>query len=151
MAWWVTTCDKCRERNDEEKKQFRQHLFEQVHFDGYLLYLDDEPLGWCQVLQRDRLKKLVKQYKLKVDPDVWAVTCFVIEPTHRNQGLAGYLLEEVISDLKKQGIKRVQAFPKKCAGSEPGEHWTGPERMYLAAGFEVEKLLEKGSILLLEF
>ena len=49
------------------------------------------------------------------------------------------MLDAVLTELRALGIERVEAFPKRSEGEDPGEFWTGPESMYLAAGFRVER------------
>lgn len=136
VAWWVPTWDGWGERTAAQNRALRDELFARGEHDGYLVYVDGQPVGWCQVGPRDRLTKLRAQFGLEPDPGAWAVTCFVIAPTHRRRGVASFLLQEVLSDLSRQGVPRVEAFPKR--GTEgPGGLWTGPEAMYRAAGFEV--------------
>jgi len=138
-AWWVPTWEGWTKRSDDENRQFRLDLFTKGEFDGYILYVENKPAGWCQVGQRDRLTKLIKQYKLEPNPEVWAITCFVIKPEYRNNGLAVYMLKVILEDLKARGVKLVQAFPKRTDSNKPGEHWKGPERMYVSIGFTVER------------
>lgn len=137
VAWWVPTWDGWGERTAEQNRQMREELCDRGEYDGYLLYVDEAPVGWCQAGRRDRLEKLVRQYRLTPDPDAWAITCFQIAPTHRKQGLAGYLLAGALDNLRRRGVRRVEAFPKCGAGLEAGDLWTGPESLYRAAGFTV--------------
>ncbi|HEX2897373.1 MAG TPA: GNAT family N-acetyltransferase, partial [candidate division Zixibacteria bacterium] len=113
--------------------------FNKGEFDGYLLYVEGQPAGWCQAGRRDRLVKLVNQYQLQANPEVWAITCFVIRPEYRKQGCATCLLEVILEDLKRLNVKQVQAFPKRAGYLTPGEHWKGPIEMYLSVGFKVER------------
>jgi len=138
-AWWHPTWEGWTERKDEQNLAFRQELFNKGEYDGYLLYVEDQPAGWCQTGRRDRLSKLVSQYQLQPNPEAWAITCFVIRPEYRKQGCATYLLKVILEDLQKQNVKQVQAFPKQAGYLSPGEHWKGPIDMYLSVGFKVER------------
>ena len=138
-AWWVPTWDGWGDRTAEENHRLRDELFARREYDGYLLYVEGEPVGWCQVGRRDRLEKLVRQFERPPDPDVYAVTCFFIAPGRRRRGLARFLLAEVIRDLGAWGVDRVEAYPKRGEGLDAGELWTGPEALFTAAGFEVVK------------
>ena len=137
VAWWTPTWDDWPDRSAADNRALRDQLFTQGHYDGYLTYDDtDTPIGWAQVGPRDRLAKLLSQYKLDPEPEAWAITCFNIAPAHRRSGVARALLKHVIADLAGQGITRLQAFPRR--GTEPdndGALWTGPESLYLDAGF----------------
>jgi len=137
VAWWVPTWEGWGERTAEENLRLREALFDRGEYDGYLLYADGAPAGWCQAGPRDRLEKLVRQYGLSPDPEAWALTCFLMAPPFRRRGLATDLLSEVVRDLRRRGVPRVQAFPKRGQNLEPDDLWTGPESVFLSAGFAV--------------
>lgn len=137
-AWWVPTWEGWGERSAEENRALREALFDRGEFDGYLLYEDGVPVGWCQAGPRDRLAKLVAQFGLPPDPGTWAVTCFVVPPAWRRKGHAARLLRDALTDMKARGVRRVEAFPRRGVDLEPGALWNGPEAMFLAAGFRVE-------------
>ncbi len=139
VAWWVPTWEKWSERNPMQNRQLREKLFDRGEYDGYLLYVNDYPAGWCQCGQRDRLTKLVKSYKLEPDPSVWAMTCFVISPKYRDIGLCHYFVAEIIKDSKKRGVKKIQGFPRRGENLPFGDVWTGPEAIFIRAGFALEK------------
>jgi len=138
-AWWHPTWDGWTDRTDKQNRQFRKELLEKGEYDGYILYADDNPAGWCQVGQRDRLIKLIKQYNLEPNPKIWAITCFVIRPEFRRKGLATYLLKAILEDLKSRGVKTVEAYPRTTESNEPGEHWKGPEKMYFELDFKLKR------------
>jgi len=50
VAWHVPTWDGWGERSAEQNRQLRHDLFAQGIFDGFLLYKDGGPIGWCQLL-----------------------------------------------------------------------------------------------------
>lgn len=139
VAWWVPVWDGWGDRTEGENRALRTKLFESCCFDGYLLYADSKPMGWCQVIRRDSLPKLVKQFGLSPDAQAWAVTCFFIARGSRRRGLARFLLDEIIKDLKKRKVKRLEAFPRHGETMDEDDLWTGPEQMYIDAGFEYEK------------
>lgn len=135
VAWWVPTWDGWSDRTAVQNRLLRQQLFDHGEFDGYLYYDDKTPIGWCQVGPRDRLQKLVKQFALSPDPDVWAITCFLVLPSHRRKGMARSMLEAVLEDLKSRAVTRVQAFPKQTESEDPLEHWCGPVQLFQEVGF----------------
>jgi GNAT superfamily N-acetyltransferase len=138
-AWWVPSWEGWGDRTAAENHTLRQGLFNQGEYDGYILYVDGEPAGWCQCGQRDRLTKLVHQFDLSPDPMVWAITCFLLNPNYRGQGLALVLLRAVLQDLKRLGVQRVQGFPRRGTDLSAGEVWTGPEPLFQRAGFTIER------------
>ncbi|OFZ52075.1 MAG: hypothetical protein A2381_06095 [Bdellovibrionales bacterium RIFOXYB1_FULL_37_110] len=139
VAWWLPTWDGWDQRSAEDNREFRNSLFEQSEFDGYLLYLDEKPIGWCQCGRRDRFSKLVTQSKLDPSPETWAITCLVIIPAYRKKGFAHIFLKDILTDLENKGIKHVQGFPKCGQTLSDGEAWTGPESLFVKAGFVVER------------
>jgi GNAT superfamily N-acetyltransferase len=110
-------------------------LCEAGEYDGYLLYVDGDPVAWCQVGPRDRLQKLVAQFELSPSPATWAITCFLVAPGFRRRGLASHFLQQVIADLRHRGVRRVEAFPKRGRSLSEGDLWSGPEAMFRRAGF----------------
>lgn len=135
-AWWVPSWDGWKERTAEQNLRLREQLHEGGEYDGYLLYSDGRPIGWIQVGRRDRLEKLVQQFKLEPDPDTWAITCFYIQPDYRGKGMASFLLRQVLANLKRKKVKRVEVFPKRNP-QDIHDMWNGPESMFARAGFTV--------------
>ncbi len=131
----MPTWDGWGERTAAENGALREALCEAGEYDGYLAYDGDAPVGWCQVGPRDRLEKLVRQLGLTPDPATWAVTCFLVAPSHRGTGVARALLRHALDDLRANGVARVEAYPR--GGEELGDEdvWTGPAGLYLGEGF----------------
>ncbi len=146
VAWWVPTWDGWDRRTEDENRAMRDGLFDEGQYDGYLLYVDDAPAGWCQCGPRDRLGKLCSQYGLEPDPETWAVTCFMLAPEARGQGLCHRLLAAVLDDLEARGARHVQGFPRRGGSGDAGDEWTGPESLFVRAGFQVEREGSRGAI-----
>lgn len=139
VAWWIPTWKGWEQRTSEENRKMREQLFDVGHYDGYLMYNDKKPIGWCQVGPRDRLDKLCDEYMLPSDHDAWAITCFIIAPEFREIGLGYYMLWEILKDLKQRGVKYVQAFPRRGKDLEAEELWAGPESYFKKAEFTLER------------
>jgi GNAT superfamily N-acetyltransferase len=137
VAWWVPTWDGWGERSADENRALRQSLFDGGEDDGYLLHAEGEPVGWCQVGPRDRLAKLVAEYRLTPEPDVWAATCLLLVPQVRGRGWARLLLEEIIRDLPNRGAAALEAYPRRGDDLPAEAIWTGPESLFLSLGFEM--------------
>jgi GNAT superfamily N-acetyltransferase len=136
VAWWVATWDGWGERTAAENIAFRETLCDDGEYDGLLAYDGDDPVGWCQLGQRDRLAKLVMQLELTPDPDVWAVTCFLVAPARRREGIAHLLLRAAIEEARTAGASRLEGYPRHGL-REDEDLWTGPPWLFSAAGFEV--------------
>jgi ribosomal protein S18 acetylase RimI-like enzyme len=137
VAWWAPTWEGWGDRSAAENHLLRNSLCDRGEYDGYLLYVDDIPAGWCQAGPRDRLVKLARQFDLAPDPATWAITCFQVAPAYRRRGLASFLLGETLRDMRARGVRRVEAFPKRGADLQTDDLWNGPEAMFRAAGFAV--------------
>ena len=147
VAWWVSTWDGWGERTDAQNREFREELFARGEDDGYVLYVDGEPAGWCQCGPRDRLAKLVAAYGLQPDPRAWAITCFVIRPAFREHGHALTLLRGVVADLGRRGVVYVQGFPRAGDRLEPGEAWRGTVSLFAQAGSELDRETAGGPVM----
>jgi GNAT superfamily N-acetyltransferase len=146
-AWYVPTWEGFGERTAEENRSLRSELFSKGAYDGYLVYIEGVPAGWVQAGPRDRLPKLLGQFSLSPDPQVWAITCMALAPQHQGMGLAHEILRLILQDLRDQKVKCVQAFPKASEGLSKEEIWTGPLATYLRAGFVVVKQDERRPVL----
>jgi GNAT superfamily N-acetyltransferase len=136
VAWWVPTWDGWGDRTVEENAALRESLCDGGEYDGMLAFDGDRPVGWCQVGPRDRLRKLVDQLELEPDASVWAVTCFVVAPSHRRRGVAASLLAGAVDAAREAGAARIEGYPRAGDDLEDGEVWTGPAALFAAAGFE---------------
>lgn len=133
--WWYTGQKDWNERTEEDGRAQREDLLSRRISDGYLLYLEGEPVGWCQVYPRDHLPRLVDTYHFKADDSVWCISCFLLIPQVRGKGLAHVFLAKVLGELRKMGVKTVQTFPLSKEGACAEDNWTGPEAIFRQAGF----------------
>lgn len=135
--WWVASSEGWDDRTEQEAIVQREGLFTKGISDGYLLYVDQKPVGWCQVYQRDLLPNLVNKFGFEPDADIWCIGCFMLVPQVRGKGLARRFLALILFDLQDRGIKKVQAYPKMQIGLSANEVWTGPTSLYQKAGFSM--------------
>ena len=71
------------------------------------------------------------------DPEVWAVTCFVVRRDHRGTGLNHRLLAAAVDHAREQGARVVEAYPYDTAiGTHAAnELYRGILSVFEAAGF----------------
>lgn len=139
MAWWMPSWDGWNDRTCEQNREAREELFSRNEFDGYLLYVGDEPQGWCQVGSRDRFSNLLRVYRLDPDPTMWSITCFLLNPAFKGKGYAHRFLKLILEALKREGITKVQAFPHLGENLSSEDVWPGPLAIYEKAGFSTVK------------
>lgn len=139
VAWHEPTWDGWTERPAAANRALREQLLRDRRYDGYLLYDDGQPVGWCQCAPLAWFPKMIAQFDLHDEPaSTHVIGCLEILPAHRKRGLSRVLLRGVLEDLKSRGIERVLALPR-AGKREDGEVWTGPLSLYSSCGFSPEK------------
>lgn len=126
-----------------EKRRQAAHAYVQNSIiQGYLAYINGQPIGWCNVnTKADCLKCCSWRMFMKdipVDPkeNVKSVFCFVIAPQYQRQGIASMLLRRAIEDAEKTGGDAIEAYPNKGFISIASD-FMGPASMYEKYGFDI--------------
>jgi len=111
---------------------------------GYLAYLDNNPIGWCNANIRLNYQRLLKYYDLIDNPSdkVCSIVCFVIYPDYRRKGIAQKLLEQICIDYAKNDYDYIEAFPGKGELSCE-RHYKGPLELYQKFDFKIVKELDE--------
>jgi GNAT superfamily N-acetyltransferase len=111
---------------------------------GVLAYAADEPIGWCQVAPKPELARLLHSPssaapKGSDDPaGLWAITCFVVPPGQRRQGVAHELLAGAVRHAEVHGAAVVEGYPVDVAARDrvsSAELFHGTLSLFLAADF----------------
>jgi ribosomal protein S18 acetylase RimI-like enzyme len=79
--------------------------------------------------------KLFYTSKLRVPRNGWAITCIAIQSSYRGKGLATRLVRNVMRDLKRRGVKTIDAYPLKTTRSW-NQVAAGPVGLFEKCGFE---------------
>jgi len=145
-AWWTDTWEEFQSNTPEQNRALREGLFDRGEYDGYVAYVNGAPAAWMQVGRRDRLAKVAAGFELEPDPDVWATTCFLVLEPFRGQGLGREFLRQVLADLTSRGVNAVEGYPRHGTGHEASDLWSGPESLYVEAGFTEVKRGPKRSV-----
>lgn len=146
---------------ETDRKSRRALLVEQVgSLDpprGLVAMAGDEPVGWCGVEPRTRLRhvlatRLVSKNSLfpPDDPDVWCVYCLLVPPAHRRSGVATLLLTEAIAHARSHGAHAVEGLPFDTSqrdGVLPQGYSTGSLDMFERQGFTAVAALPSGRTL----
>ncbi|MFB6398138.1 GNAT family N-acetyltransferase [Polymorphospora lycopeni] len=112
---------------------------------GLVGYVDGEPVGWVAVEPRTAYPKLRTsripwsgRAEDRDDPDVWAVTCFVVRKGWRGRGLTYLLARATVGFARDRGARALEAYPMI---TEPGREITwgelhvGARQVFEDAGF----------------
>jgi len=118
-----------------------EKLIKEKSLNGYLAYVDDTPIGWCNAAAKESFRQFDMFDKNREAfirngsmSKIKSVMCFVIAPEYRNKGVATSLLERVITDAKAEGFTVVEGYPRK---QDERYEWDfiGPIRLYEKTGF----------------
>ena len=101
---------------------------------GWLAYANGLAIGWCNAGPRHFIEGLFDKPEPLADR-IGAISCFVIAPSFRGQGVATRLLAAACDGLRERGFDWAEAYPRTGAASAAENHY-GPLAMYRAAGFE---------------
>ena len=126
-----------------ERRAQMLELFERGEAFGYLAYVDGRPVGWVNASKRSEqaLYRLGEEAD-PADDTIAAVSCFVIAPPYRRHGLAGRLLDAVVSDAPNRGVEWIEAYPFHDGVAESeGTNFHGPLSLFEARGFEALRKL----------
>lgn len=124
-------------RTGEQNREAAQAAIVSGSMQGYLAYLDGQPVGWCHADAKNcfplyrNVPHAAEQSELA---QTGAIVCFLVAPDYRGQGIGQQLLESVCAGFKKDGYKYVEGYPNKAAATA-GENHHGPLEMYTNYGF----------------
>ena len=101
---------------------------------GLLAFVDEIPVGWCQLTPREDLPWLVKNGygNFNSGSNVWCISCFYIKPGYRGKGITLALIRFSIDYAKKAGADLLEAYPRKSPHS-----FTGNPSTFSRAGFKI--------------
>lgn len=74
-----------------------------------------KPIGFIQFgpIAEFQTAQLFYQDRLPIPKGGWCITCVAIQTDYRRKGLATRLVRNVLRDLKRRGMKTVDAYPVK--------------------------------------
>jgi GNAT superfamily N-acetyltransferase len=136
---WTEKLEAERSRCPEyEQKCFKRELakayIQKGLLQGYLAYVENKVVGWCNANNRANYDRLSKKNR----PDLWAdhteneqvksIVCFIVSPDMRGIGIAGSLLKAVCEDAVVNGFSYVEAYP--AIGKFNQLNYHGPFSMY---------------------
>ena len=110
---------------------------------GVIVYLKNEPVGWCQYGPREELpradhsRKYVEPASADKKEKLWRITCFVVDKDQRKRGVASAALKATLESIEKKGGGIVEAFPVSKTDQGPGYMYTGRVSMFKKLGFKI--------------
>ncbi len=144
--WFTITADEWEARTPAQMEQgLCNRVRDRAPSPGLIAYLDDEPAGWCAVEARPAYRRLTDLAVAaasglpREDPDIWAITCFVVRPGYRECGIAKALLSGAVDHARQQGARILEAYPVDAASGTATSHelFHGVLSSFISAGFDV--------------
>ncbi len=154
------------EEFEEERKQYKNtcagdcfnrelatRLIGSGTLQGYLAYLDNVVVGWCNVND----KGLYSMLNLQISPKLWedtkedtkvkSIVCFSIAPDMRRMGIATLILDKICEDAKAEGYEYIEAYPYVGEGIKVHRNYRGPVELYNKFGFVYHNDLDDAKII----
>ncbi len=142
--FWRLPRSQFKAQKYEGNKESLHHLLRQGEVPGLLAYADAEPVGWCGLGPREGYQALENSRLLKRlnEQPVWAITCFFVAKSHRQQGVMTQLLQAAVRYAKDQGATILEGYP-----IDIGEKVTSPGGyMGIAAAFRQVGFVEEAQV-----
>ena len=97
----------------------------------------ENPVGYVQFgpIAEFQTAQLLYRDRLPIPKGGWCITCVAIQTNYRRKGLATRLVRSALRDLKRRGVKTVDAYPLKKANSW-NQVSVGPVGLYQKCRFE---------------
>lgn len=79
----------------------------------------EKPVGFIQFgpIGEFQTAQMLYKDRLPIPKGGWCITCVAIQSNYRRKGLATRLVRHVLRDLKRRGVRTVDAYPLKKANS----------------------------------
>lgn len=128
------------ERGHGSREQAMRSLCEQQHPPGVVTYLDDVPVGWCNIGPRADIPRLAGSKLIRPVDDlpVWSIICVVVRSGHRRKGVTAQLIEGAVGWAADSGAPAVEAHPVDPPGRmDTTMAFVGTRSMFEQVGFRV--------------
>lgn len=116
--WWTLTNAQFQSSSQSERERMLRAEVDAGPPPGLIAYVDGEAAGWVRVGPRTAQPRLARTRNYAAasvepwdDPEVWAVTCFVVRTEHRRTGLNARLLDAAIAFAREHGARTLEGYP----------------------------------------
>jgi GNAT superfamily N-acetyltransferase len=112
---------------------------------GFLAYTDGGVVGWLGAGPKESFP--VFAHEPPGDRDgIGALTCFLVAPAARGQGIARALLRAALAGFRASGLSLAEAYPRPRALTAAALHY-GPMSLFVAEGFALHAEEPDGSVI----
>jgi GNAT superfamily N-acetyltransferase len=142
------TIKEWEEQTKEENRKASTDLVLSGKMNGFLAYIDNKPVGWCNINSRENFSKTLYEDDSPDSPGkkIAGIVCFLIAHTNRKQGIARKILKQAISHYKDRKYDIIESYPRTGKLSD-AHSYRGPVSLYKSEGFIIHKELENLSIM----
>ncbi len=122
----------------EQNRNASEKLILEEKMNGLLAYVNDQPVGWCNVNSKKKYSKILyeDEFEENARDKIASIVCFVISPRFRKKGIARLLLQKAIINLRENGFKWLESYPRKGELSD-AHSYHGPVSLFSSEGFFV--------------
>jgi len=140
-----------KEWEDATKEQNRnasEKLILEDKMKGFLAYVNNQPVGWCNVNKKEAYSNIPYEDELgeNAKNKIASIVCFLISPSYRKKGIARTLLQKTIVNLRENGFKWLESYPREGELSD-AHSYHGPVSLYSSEGFFVVKETENSIVM----
>jgi GNAT superfamily N-acetyltransferase len=122
------------------RERAMRRLCERENPPGVITYLDDVPVGWCNIGPRADIPRLTASRLIRPvdDVPVWSIVCLVVRGGHRKVGVTAPLIEGAVEYATSRGAPAVESYPVDPTGRmDTTMAFVGTRSMFAKAGFGV--------------
>ncbi len=127
-------------RTGAQNRAEAERMIREGTMKGYLAYADGQAVGWCNVNDK-RAYPHYADVGEEGGSRVGAVTCFVIDPAQRRQGVSRALLRRACADYAAAGYDYMEGYPLDGEGT-CASHYHGHPALYESEGFVLRLRME---------
>lgn len=157
-CWCTFYLCKSKQFNDmsyEERRTYHKSLIDSGKSTGIIIYLDKEPVGWCQVARTELIHRFDtgRDYsKLAIQDSEkpnWRISCLFTDKNHRKKGIAKFAAKKAIELIANEGGGVVEVFPFDLSYKGiTGIQHNGSVELYQRLGFREVTRLGKNTIMM---
>ncbi|MFX0140045.1 MAG: GNAT family N-acetyltransferase [Candidatus Hodarchaeota archaeon] len=124
-------------RTAAENRNNSKELILTGKMNGFIAYLDEKPIGWCNINSKENFAKM--PYEEESNDKIASLICFIIAPSYRKQGIARQLLRYACSSSKDKGYDLIEVYPRTGENLSDAHSYRGPVSLYKSEGFTIYK------------
>jgi GNAT superfamily N-acetyltransferase len=139
---WFHQSDTIKRGTAEENKALKRSLVLQGKAHAALVYLDGEPIGWCQYGSPQELPAIYHKKEVASGdytlPD-WRITCIFVDKSQRGKGVAKAAVEGALELIRQAGGGIVETYPQNTEGKKISSSflYNGTQTLFESCGFHL--------------